>query len=142
MHHLNLEAEDPPRLEIAIHPATEDAQPRRANCRHLQRHRANPLQKQPKPLVSLYKQCIESQNKGMAMSETTFNIVTNPLKIRQLNAKLAKIISARFPFKQSRELTYPAGHHTGRVYFEEEYGTRVRGWSPKDSDAKKHVNHL
>ena len=76
------------------------------------------------------------------MSETTFNIVTNPLKIRQLNAKLAKIISARFPFKQSRELTYPAGHHTGRVYFEEEYGTRVRGWSPKDSDAKKHVNHL
>jgi len=61
------------------------------------------------------------------MSETTFKIVTDPVKIRQLNTKLSKIISARFPFKQSRELTYPSGHHTGRVYFEEEYGTRVRG---------------
>ncbi|KJZ40766.1 hypothetical protein [Pseudomonas fluorescens] len=76
------------------------------------------------------------------MSDTTFKIVTDPVKIRQLNTKLAKIISARFPYKQSRELTYPAGHHTGRVYFEEEHGTRVRGWSPKVSDAKKHVNHL
>lgn len=76
------------------------------------------------------------------MSETTFKIVTDPVKIRQLNTKLANIISTRFPFKQSRELTYPSGHHTGRVYFEDEHGTRVRGWSPKHSDEKKHVNHL
>lgn len=76
------------------------------------------------------------------MSETTFKIVTDPVKIRQLNTKLAKIISERFPFKQTRELTYPSGHHTGRVHFEEENGTRVRGWSPKHSDEKKHVNHL
>lgn len=76
------------------------------------------------------------------MSETTFQIITDPEKIRQLNTELAKVISMRFPFKQSRELTYPAGHHTGRVYFEEEHGARVRGWSPKSSDARKHVNHL
>lgn len=76
------------------------------------------------------------------MSETTFKVVTDPARIRQLNAKLSEVISTRFPFKQSRELTYPAGHHTGRVYFEAEHGMRVRGWSPKDSDARKHVNHL
>ncbi|MXP72842.1 hypothetical protein [Pseudomonas aeruginosa] len=76
------------------------------------------------------------------MSETMFQVITDPKEIRRLNDQLGKIIAKRFPYKQKRELTYPAGHHTGRVFFEDEHGSHVRGWSPKDSDPKKHVNHL
>lgn len=71
-----------------------------------------------------------------------FEVVTDPTKIAKLNSKLAKIMRKAFPYKESRELTYPAGHHTGSVYFEEGRGQMIRGWSPLDHDPAKHVNHL
>lgn len=71
-----------------------------------------------------------------------FEVVTDPTKIAKLNSKLAKIMRKAFPYKESRELTYPAGHHTGSVYFEEGRGQMIRGWSPLDYDPAKHVNHL
>lgn len=76
------------------------------------------------------------------MSETMFQVITDPKEICRLNDQLGKIIAKRFPYKQRRELTYPAGHHTGRVFFEEAHGSHVRGWGPKDTDPRKHVNHL
>ncbi|MNO43869.1 hypothetical protein D3C76_340990 [compost metagenome] len=71
-----------------------------------------------------------------------FEVVTDPAKITTLTAKLAKIMRKAFPHKESRELTYPSGHHTGSVYFERDRGQRVRGWSPINHDPTKHVNHL
>lgn len=71
-----------------------------------------------------------------------FEVITDPTKIAKLNTKLAKIMRKAFPHEESRELTYPAGHHTGSVHFEEDHGQRVRGWSPRDHDPTKYVNQL
>ncbi|MGE4404272.1 hypothetical protein [Pseudomonas sp.] len=51
-----------------------------------------------------------------------FEVVTDPANIAKLNSKLAKIMRKAFPHKESCELTYPTGHHTGSVCFEESRG--------------------
>ncbi|WP_017517014.1 hypothetical protein ACQCLI_12815 [Pseudomonas nitroreducens] len=71
-----------------------------------------------------------------------FEVITDPADIAALNAKFAKIMRKGFPYRESRELTYPSGHHTGDVFFEHDKGDRVRGWSPLGHDPAKYVNHL
>lgn len=59
-----------------------------------------------------------------------FEVVTDVAEIRRLNKQLARHLSTTFQYKESREITYPAGHHTGTVYFDAPAGTNVRAWSP------------
>jgi hypothetical protein len=59
-----------------------------------------------------------------------FEVVTDVAEISRLNKQLAKHLKAILPHKESREITYPAGHHTGTVYFEAPAGVGVRAWSP------------
>lgn len=75
-------------------------------------------------------------------TDTLFEVITEPADIAALNTKFAKIMRKGFPHKESRELTYPSGHHTGDVFFERNRGDRVRGWSPLGHDPAKYVNHL
>lgn len=60
-----------------------------------------------------------------------FEVVTDVTEISRLNKQLAKQLRATLQYKESREITYPAGHHTGTVYFEAPVGTSVRAWSPR-----------
>jgi hypothetical protein len=59
-----------------------------------------------------------------------FEVVTDVAEISRLNKQLAKQLRTTLQYKESREITYPAGHHTGTVYFEAPAGTSVRAWSP------------
>lgn len=45
-------------------------------------------------------------------------------------------LSKTFRVKRTREITYPAGHETGTVYFEAAAGDHVRAWSPSDRPDK------
>lgn len=62
--------------------------------------------------------------------DDAFEVVTDVAEISRLNKQLAKKLRTTFRYKYSREITYPAGHHTGTVYFEAPTGTSVRAWSP------------
>lgn len=62
--------------------------------------------------------------------EHAFVIVSNVAEISRLNKQLAKQLRVIFRHKESREITYPSGHHRGTVYFESSSGTNVRAWSP------------
>lgn len=62
--------------------------------------------------------------------DEAFEVVTDVAEISRLNKQLAKQLRATLQYKESREITYPAGHHTGTVYFEAQAGTSVRAWSP------------
>lgn len=62
--------------------------------------------------------------------DEAFEVVTDVAEISRLNKQLAKQLRAIFQYKESREITYPAGHHTGTVYFEAQSGASVRAWSP------------
>lgn len=62
--------------------------------------------------------------------DEAFEVVTDIADISRLNEQLAKQLRATLPYQESREITYPAGHHTGTVYFEARAGTSVRAWSP------------
>lgn len=59
-----------------------------------------------------------------------FEVVTDVAEISRLNKQLAKQLRATLPYKESREISYPAGHHTGTVFFESRTGVGVRAWSP------------
>ncbi len=59
-----------------------------------------------------------------------FEVVTDVTEISRLNKQLAKQLRATLQYDEIREITYPAGHHTGTVYFEAQVGTGVRAWSP------------
>lgn len=59
-----------------------------------------------------------------------FKVVADVAEISRLNERLAKQLRTNFQYKESREITYPAGHHTGIVYFETPVGSNVRAWSP------------
>lgn len=59
-----------------------------------------------------------------------FEVVTDVAEILRLNKQLAKQLRSTLPHKESREITYPAGHHTGTVYFEARSGVGIRAWSP------------
>lgn len=62
--------------------------------------------------------------------DEAFEVITDVAEISRLNKQLAKQLRATLHYKESREITYPSGHHTGTVYFEEPAGTSVRAWSP------------
>jgi len=61
--------------------------------------------------------------------DETYEVVTDVAEISRLNEQLAKQLRATLRYKERREITYPAGHHTGTVYFEARTGTSVRAWS-------------
>lgn len=71
----------------------------------------------------------------------SFAVVTDITEIARLNKQLAQRLSTSFKVQRTREITYPAGHHTGTVYFESASGTVVRAWSP-GSAPNKLVNFL
>ena len=71
----------------------------------------------------------------------SFAVVTDIAEIARLNKQLARRLSTSFKVRRIREITYPAGHHTGTVYFESAAGTAVRAWSP-DSGPDKLINFL
>jgi hypothetical protein len=64
------------------------------------------------------------------MRLSDFSVVTDVGEIAQLNKQLGQRLRKAFRFKEAREITYPAGHHSGTVYFESSVGTGVRAWSP------------
>ena len=68
--------------------------------------------------------------------DEAFEVVTDVTEISRLNKQLAKQLRATFQYKESREITYPAGHHTGTVYFEAPAGTNVRAWSAHTTSDK------
>ena len=59
-----------------------------------------------------------------------YEVVTDVAEISRLNKQLAKQLRSTLPYKESREISYPAGHHTGTVFFEAQAGVGVRAWSP------------
>lgn len=70
-----------------------------------------------------------------------FKIVTDISEIARLNEELGRRLSKSFTVQRVREITYPAGHHTGTVYFETAAGTAVRAWAPENRPEKL-VNFL
>ena len=67
---------------------------------------------------------------------SSFTVVTDIAEIARLNKELGRRLSTSFKVRRNREITYPAGHHTGTVYFESATGTAVRAWSPEKSPDK------
>lgn len=65
-----------------------------------------------------------------------FEVVTDVAEIRRLNEQLAKQLRKTLRHKEPREITYPAGHQAGMVYFEASAGTDVRAWSAHNKDDK------
>lgn len=65
-----------------------------------------------------------------------FKVVTDVSEIAKLNKKLASHLRKTFYRKELREITYPAGHFTGSIYFEDASGKSVRAWSPKNELTK------
>lgn len=72
---------------------------------------------------------------------SSFAVVADIAEITRLNNELGRRLSKSFKVRRTREITYPAGHHTGTVYFESVAGNAVRAWSP-DSGSNKLVNFL
>jgi len=68
--------------------------------------------------------------------ERAFEVVTDVDEIASLNEQLAAHLSDTFHFQETREITYPSGHHTGEVYFEDKAGERVRAWAPHTNPDK------
>lgn len=62
---------------------------------------------------------------------SSFAVVTDIDEIARLNKELGRRLSTSFKVRRTREITYPAGHHKGTVYFESAAGTAVRAWSPE-----------
>lgn len=71
----------------------------------------------------------------------SYSVVTDVAEIARLNKELGRRLSASFKVRRTREITYPAGHHTGTVFFEAATGNAVRAWSP-DKAPDKHINFL
>ena len=68
--------------------------------------------------------------------DEAFEVVTDIAEISRLNKQLAEQLRATLPHKETREITYPAGHQTGTVYFEASTGTNVRAWSAHNTGDK------
>ncbi len=60
----------------------------------------------------------------------SFAVVTDVKEIARLNERLAEQLRMTFAIRKTREITYPAGHHTGTIFFESAAGSVVRAWSP------------
>ncbi|WP_457329219.1 hypothetical protein [Rhizobacter sp. P5_C2] len=67
---------------------------------------------------------------------SSFEVVTDIAEIARLNKELGRRLSKTFRVHRTREITYPSGHHTGRVYFEAATGSNVRAWSPSSKPDK------
>ncbi|RDI99293.1 hypothetical protein DVT68_00035 [Dyella solisilvae] len=63
--------------------------------------------------------------------DEAFEVITDVAEISRLNKQLAKQLRGILRHKESREITSPAGHRTGTVYFEAPAGSGVRAWSPR-----------
>lgn len=61
---------------------------------------------------------------------SSFKVVTDISEIARLNREMGRLLSKTFKVQRTREITYPAGHHTGTVYFEAAAGSDIRAWSP------------
>ncbi|RYG36835.1 MAG: hypothetical protein EON93_04540 [Burkholderiales bacterium] len=72
---------------------------------------------------------------------SSFTVVTDVAEIALLNRELGRRLSKTFKVRRTRQITYPAGHETGTVYFESGGGTSVRAWSPSPGPDKL-VNFL
>lgn len=68
--------------------------------------------------------------------DDAFEVVTDIAEIAHLNDQLGSRLRASLPYQESREITYPAGHHTGVVFFAASGGTNVRAWSPHAASDK------
>lgn len=68
--------------------------------------------------------------------DTAFEVVTDVAEISRLNKQLAKQLRASLQYRESREITYPSGHHTGKVFFEASVGTGIRAWSSRTTESK------
>jgi hypothetical protein len=62
--------------------------------------------------------------------------VTDISEIARLNKELGRLLSKSFKVNRTREITYPSGHHTGKVYFQGAAGSDVRAWSPYIESSK------
>jgi hypothetical protein len=62
--------------------------------------------------------------------QSEFTVVSDIGEIGRLNAKLTSQLKRTFRHVESRELSYPAGHDTANVFFEEKTGVATRGWAP------------
>lgn len=71
----------------------------------------------------------------------SFELVTDIEEIARLNKELGRRLSKSFNVKRTREITYPAGHQTGTVFFEAAVGSNVRAWAPYNAP-NKHGNFL
>ena len=72
---------------------------------------------------------------------SSFKLVTDIVEIARLNNELGRRLSTFFKVRRTREISYPAGHHTGTIYFESAAGSSVRAWSP-DHEPNKLTNFL
>lgn len=65
-----------------------------------------------------------------------YQVVTKISEIARLNKRLGERLSKIFRHRETREITYPSGHHPGTVYFEARSGEGIRAWSPHEGDLK------
>lgn len=59
---------------------------------------------------------------------TAFKVVTDITEIAKLNKRLGQQLRKTFAFKRTREITYPSGHHSETVFFQQRVGKNVRAW--------------
>ncbi len=59
---------------------------------------------------------------------TAFKVVTDITEIAKLNKRLGQQLRKTFEFKRTREITYPSGHHSETVFFQQQFGKNVRAW--------------
>lgn len=71
--------------------------------------------------------------KSLEGTMSSFTVVTDVVEIARLNEELGRRLSTSFKVRRTREITYPAGHHSGTVYFESAAGSSVRAWSPNQA---------
>jgi hypothetical protein len=65
-----------------------------------------------------------------------FKVVTDTAVIARLNKKLASRVRETFKHSETREVSYPSGHQTRKVFFEKNSGGHVRAWAPIKLDDK------
>lgn len=71
-----------------------------------------------------------------------FEVITDLRQISAHNRKLTRRLTKAFIHSETREITYPSGHMSGKIFFEHDSGFRVRGWSPCKKWPDKHMNFL
>lgn len=59
---------------------------------------------------------------------TAYKVVTDITEIAKLNKRLGQQLRKTFVFKTTREITYPSGHHSETVFFQQRAGKNIRAW--------------